>query len=57
MNFVKMNETFLEKKESIDMNRALENNLKVKMQKINKYTHPVDSKKDVEIVKKYLKKL
>jgi len=50
-----MKETFLEKKESIDMNRILENNLKVKLQEISKYTHPVDTKNDVKIVEKYLK--
>lgn len=55
INFVKMKETFLEKKESIDMNRILENNLKVKLQEISKYTHPVDTKNDVKIVEKYLK--
>ena len=55
INFVKMKETFLEKKESIDMNRILENNMKVKLQEISKYTHPVDTKNDVKIVEKYLK--
>ncbi len=53
--FVKMKETNLEKKESIDMNRAIENNLKIKLMEIKKYTHPVDSLKDIAIVKKYLK--
>ena len=53
--FVKMKETNLEKKESIDMNRAIENNLKIKLMEIKKYTHPVDSYKDIAIVKKYLK--
>lgn len=54
-NFVKLKETFLEKKESIDMNRALENELKIKMQKINNYTHAVDHLHDIKIVEKYLK--
>ena len=55
LKFVKMKETNLEKKESIDMNRAIENNLKIKLKEIKKYTHPVDSLKDIAIVKKYLK--
>ena len=55
LKFVKMKETNLEKKESIDMNRAIENNLKIKLIEINKYTHPVDSLKDISIVKKYLR--
>jgi len=37
------------------MNRAIENNLKIKLIEINKYTHPVDSLKDISIVKKYLR--
>lgn len=55
-NFIKMKETILEKKESIDMNRALENNIKIKMQKINKFTHAVDHLYDIKIVEKYLKR-
>jgi len=55
LKFVKMKETNLEKKESIDMNRAIENNLKIKLIQIKKYTHPVDSLKDIAIVEKYLK--
>lgn len=55
LKFVKMKETNLEKKESIDMNRAIENNLKIKLMEIKKYTHPVDSLNDITIVKKYLR--
>ncbi len=50
-----LQETKLEKAESIDMLRILENNQKVKLVKISEYTHAVDNKKDLELVEKLIK--
>ena len=50
-----LKETKLEKAESIDMLRILENNQKVKLVKISEYTHAVDNKKDLKLVEKLIK--
>ena len=47
-----LKETKLEKAESIDMLRILENNQKVKLVKISEYTHAVDNKKDLKLCRK-----
>ena len=51
-----MKETYLEKIESIDMLRLLENNHKVKLVEIFKETYPVDTKKDLVKINKILNK-
>lgn len=56
LNYVKMKETYLEKIESIDMLRLLENNHKVKLVEIFKETYPVDTKKDLVKINKILNK-
>ena len=45
-----LKETKLEKAESIDMLRIVENNLKVKLVKVSQYTHAVDNLKDLKLV-------
>ena len=49
-----LQETKLEVAESIDMLRIIENNLKVKLVKIKKYTHAVDNIKDLKLVEKLI---
>ena len=49
-----LKETKLEKAESIDMLRVIENNFKVKLVKIPHYTHAVDSLKDLKIVEQLI---
>ena len=49
-----LKETKLEKAESIDMLRVIENNFKVKLVKISHYTHAVDSLKDLKIVEQLI---
>ena len=51
----KLNETPLEKIESIDMLRVLENGIKVHMAKTKYYTHAVDTQKDLKLVSKLIK--
>jgi len=51
----KISPTFLEEIESIDMNRLIENDIKIKMIKIKKETFPVDTIKDLKRVKKLIK--
>ena len=48
-------ETKLEKVESIDMLRIIENNLKVKLVKITEYTHAVDNQKDLRFVERLIR--
>ena len=52
----KMKPTKLEKVESIDMLRLLENGYKILLVKTKKLVHSVDTKKDLLRVEKYLKK-
>ncbi len=49
-----LKETKLEKAESIDMLRVIENNFKVKLVKISNYTHAVDNLKDLKFVEKLI---
>jgi len=49
-----LKETKLEKAESIDMLRVIENDFKVKLVKISNYTHAVDSLKDLKIVEQLI---
>jgi len=49
-----LKETKLEKAESIDMLRILENNLKVKLVKITGVTHAVDNLKDLKLVERLI---
>ena len=51
-----MEESYLEKKESIDMLRLLENGLKVKLIYNSKKTYSVDNLKDLKKVRKLMKK-
>jgi len=55
LNFVETRESELERSESIDMLRFLENGKSVHLVEINHTTHPVDTKKDVAIVEELLK--
>ena len=55
LRFNKMKPTLLEKAESIDMNRVIENGEKVKMVKIMDYVKSVDTKADLYAVEKLLK--
>ncbi|MFL2875784.1 MAG: 3-deoxy-manno-octulosonate cytidylyltransferase [Candidatus Pelagibacter sp.] len=49
-----LKETKLEKVESIDMLRIVENNLKVKLVKVSQYTHAVDNLKDLKLVERLI---
>ena len=49
-----LKETKLEKAESIDMLRVIENNFKVKLVKISNYTHAADNLKDLKFVEKLI---
>ena len=51
-----MKPTKLEILESIDMLRLLENNIKIKLVKVNKLTQSVDNKEDLLKVQKMIKK-
>ena len=51
----KMKETTLEKIESIDMLRLIENGYDIQMVKTSKYTHAVDTFSDLKLVSKLLK--
>ena len=55
LKFHKLRPTFLEKKESIDMLRFLENNLQVRMVLTKEITQSVDTPHDLRKVKKLLK--
>ena len=52
----KMKPTFLEKIESVDMNRLIENSYKIKMVKIKRETYPVDTQEDLIRVQSLLNK-
>lgn len=54
LKYSTLKETKLEKIESIDMLRVLENNIKVKLVKISKYTHAVDNLSDLKLVEKLI---
>ena len=54
--YSKLQETPLEKAESIDMLRIIENGYKVKMVNVKGYFQPVDVLEDVELVEQYLLK-
>ncbi len=56
IKFHKLKPTFLEKKESIDMLRFLENNINVQMTLTKNYTQSVDTSSDLNKVSKLLKK-
>jgi len=51
-----MKPTTLEKIESIDMLRIIENGYKLSLVKTKYFSHAVDTKKDLIRVEKYLKK-
>jgi len=53
--YLKMKETILEKIESIDMLRILENSFKVNLVEIKKNTYPVDTLKDLKRVSNLMK--
>ena len=55
LKYNKLKETYLEKIESIDMLRVLENNYKVHMVKVENYTHAVDTRLDLKLVSKLMK--
>ena len=55
LEYIKMKQTFLEKLESIDMLRILENGDKVKLSKTNYITYPVDTLNDLKKVSKLMK--
>ena len=55
IKYLKMKQTQLEKIESVDMMRILENGYKVKMINTNFTTYPVDTLKDLKKVEKILK--
>lgn len=57
LKYNKMKPTELEKLESIDMLRLLENGLKVNLLEIEKETFPVDNKKDLIRVQTIMKKI
>ena len=57
IKFNQLKETFLEISESVDMNRLIENKINVKLIKIKDITHPVDTKADIKIVEKMMKKI
>lgn len=54
IKYMKLKPTILEKIESIDMLRFIENNIKVNMVEINNVTQPVDSLKDLKKVEKLI---
>ena len=54
IKFIKLQPTFLEKLESIDMWRFLENNVNVKMIQTNSVSFAVDHHSDIKKTKKYL---
>ena len=54
LKYSALKETKLEKIESIDMLRVLENDIKVKLVKISKYTHAVDNMNDLKLVEKLI---
>ena len=56
IKFNKTKPTLLEKTESIDMNRIIENGEKIKMVEISQYVKSVDNKKDLKEVERLLKK-
>ena len=56
IKFNKLKESFLEISESVDMNRLIENEINVQLIKIKDETHPVDTKEDIKIVEKMIKK-
>jgi len=55
LKFIKMKPSFLEKVESIDMNRIIENGFDVRMVEIKKYVKSVDTLKDLREVEKLLR--
>tara|TARA_B100001093_G_C26853729_1_gene1026363 strand:+ start:3394 stop:4164 length:771 start_codon:yes stop_codon:yes gene_type:complete len=55
IEFNKNKPTFLEKMESIDMNRVIENGGKIQMVEINEYVKSVDTNADMKLVKKLMK--
>ena len=57
IKFNKLKESFLEISESVDMNRLIENEINVQLIKIKDITHPVDTKADIKIVEKMMKKI
>ena len=54
LKFNNMSETLLEQKESIDMLRLLENDIKVTMVPTDCISQPVDSIEDIKVVEKIL---
>ena len=55
IKFLKMKPSYLEKTESIDMNRVLENGYKVHMVEIKRYVKSVDTMNDLKQVEKLLR--
>ena len=54
--YIKMKESYLEIKESVDMLRLIENNLTIKLVEIKNDTYPVDTNQDLIKVSKLIKK-
>ena len=54
INYCELDETILEKIESVDMNRLLENNIKIKMVLTNRITYAVDTSNDLKVVNELL---
>lgn len=57
IKYMKLKSTMLEKIESIDMLRFIENDIKIQMVEIKNYTHPVDNLSDLKKVENYLRNL
>ena len=56
LKYNSLKESTLEKIESIDMNRILENGMEIKMVSINELVHAVDTKEDLSKVEKIILK-
>jgi 3-deoxy-manno-octulosonate cytidylyltransferase (CMP-KDO synthetase) len=54
MKFVSLKPSGLEKIESLEQLRALENNMKIKVQIVNSHPLSVDTKEDLEAIKKFI---
>ena len=56
IDYCNLEPTYLEQVESVDMNRLLENNIKIKMVRTNTSTYAVDTQEDLINVEKLMKK-
>ncbi len=55
IKYMKLKPTILEKIESIDMLRFIENDISIQMVEIKNYTHPVDNLSDLKKVQNYIR--